>query len=151
MKLQCSGGPNDRGIDIQVQVYESRFFLGDLGDRFPLSFNAKTQRKQNHNMCLFSYFHLWDRSESLLEWLVVSTKIEEFPSMPFIREMVLLPWVSCVQHQESKTRSWGNIQSQYFSVGKLLSVPIRLFSPVWDQLRSCPFSQTTLFYGRFQT
>lgn len=118
---------------------------------FPLSFNAKTQRKQNHNMCLFSYFHLWDRSESLLEWLVVSTKIEEFPSMPFIREMVLLPWVSCVQHQESKTRSWGNIQSQYFSVGKLLSVPIRLFSPVWDQLRSCPFSQTTLFYGRFQT
>ena len=34
---------------------------------FPLLFNVKTQRKQNHNMCLFSYFLLWDRSESLLE------------------------------------------------------------------------------------
>lgn len=62
MKLQCSGGPNDRGIDIQVQVYESRYFLGDLGDRFLVYSPYHSMQKHKESkatICAFSLISIY--------------------------------------------------------------------------------------------
>ncbi|CBK20558.2 uncharacterized protein [Blastocystis hominis] len=112
MNLQCSGGPNDRGIDIQGT---------------------------------------WE-IDSLSIPLIIQCKNTKKAKPQYVREFV------GVIGREYKNRGIpintvhpGDGSVPLGILWKLLSAHIHLFSPVWDHLRFCLFSQITLFCGHFQT